>query len=364
MRFIALLLTLNVLAAAEFTVASYNCGGVTENYDYIYSAAISTIMQDRYIAEPELMSKNETAQKLALRLTFAPDSYDKSIAEQQWSLNGYDTLLKELEKTNPLWHQKMAEAVTDHKIRPVIVYDPLLKERLIQHTQELTGGNVNIGQARKIMGIRTFNHYLPFDIICFQEAKYINSSVLPKKYTYLVGTSKSKNGIAYNNERFELVEIIGDIAERAFAIKLKDKTTSKKILIASAHITGCHPYKIVIDEKGNLDSQKGDSELKAVIDRFESEKADFKLIAMDSNVTALHPRLNLVKQAGYQLDYENYLEPTCTNPIMVLPTRIDWIVLKNQTPAKVVNIPVSNVTLNSMENNMSDHRPIAAKVIY
>lgn len=76
----------------------------------------------------------------------------------------------------------------------------------------------------------------------------------------------------------------------------------------------------------------------------------------------MHPRLNIINDAQYRLDHENYLEATCTNPYHVLNTRIDWIVINGE--ASITNIPVLNVSLNSIQTNMSDHKPIAAKVKY
>jgi hypothetical protein len=66
------------------------------------------------------------------------------------------------------------------------------------------------------------------------------------------------------------------------------------------------------------------------------------------------------------LDARNFLEPTCSNPYLVLNTRIDWIAVKGNRTAlpSITNIPVSSVGLNSIETNISDHKPIAAKISY
>jgi hypothetical protein len=61
--------TCSVLTASEFTMSSYNCGGLSEHYDYLRAASMQKLMQERYIAEPENMSLNEKIQKLALKLT-------------------------------------------------------------------------------------------------------------------------------------------------------------------------------------------------------------------------------------------------------------------------------------------------------
>ena len=92
--------------------------------------------------------------------------------------------------------------------------------------------------------------------------------------------------------------------------------------------------------------------------------ADFKLIGMDSNVTSLHPRLSILKDNEYTLDYNNFLEPTCTNPFQILNTRIDWITLKTNQKSHITNVPILSVGLNSLQTNFSDHKPIGAKISY
>jgi len=83
---------------------------------------------------------------------------------------------------------------------------------------------------------------------------------------------------------------------------------------------------------------------------------------MDSNVTSFHPRLDILKENGCMLDYENFLEPTCASPRLVLNTRIDWIAVQANTETSITNIPLLSIGLNDMHTNMSDHKPIAAKI--
>ena len=64
-------------------------------------------------------------------------------------------------------------------------------------------------------------------------------------------------------------------------------------------------------------------------------------------------------------DFNNYLDGSCSSPYQVINTRIDWIAVKSiDKSARIQNIPVLGVHLNSPETNISDHRPIAAKIIY
>lgn len=147
---------------------------------------------------------------------------------------------------------------------------------------------------------------------------------------------------------------------------MRDIESGQIIAVASGHLSGCNPFQVEINERtGKPDSAKGDRELQQIIEILKKSEADVKVIAIDSNVTAAHPRLSLLKDAGYSLDYQNYLEPTCTNPYQAISTRIDWIAVKSSDmPTTVHNIPVLGVSLNSPQTNISDHKPVAAKLSY
>lgn len=369
----------SILSAHEFTISSYNCGGLSDHYDYLRAAAMQKLMQERYTAEPESMYLNEKIQKLALKILFSKDSEEVSLAQQEWDLKKYQQVIERLTASpsnpnspNTKWNKKVDQTITSYKIRPVNIYNKEVTQMLKDHLRDLSRNkDANMSQLEKVratMAKRIFAHYLKHDIICLQEADYLDQSMFPKHYEVILAeTSHSQNGVAWNKNRFELIESIGDIMGRAFAVHLRDKKSGKTVLVASGHITGCNPYYITNDPKtGTIDSAKGDAELKAIVELFSTYDSDLKLIGMDSNVTALHPRLNILKDAGFQIDYENHLEQTCTNPYQVLNTRIDWIALKSdsQEDASVTNIPVLNVGLNSIQTNISDHKPIAAKITF
>jgi hypothetical protein len=371
-------LTFSVISATEFTISSYNCGGLSDHYDYLRACAMQKLMQQRYNAEPENMAANEKIQKLALKILFSTNSQDKLAAEQEWNENGYQHLFEYLTASpmdsnspNSTWHQKVDEIITSYKIRPVIIHDEEVNLTLNEHLKDLQKSTdlstpELLTEVRAIMASRIFAHHLKYDIICLQEANYLDSSMFPQDYEVLFSeTSSLKTGIAWNKGRFELINKLGDPQEKTFAVQLYDKETGKTILVSSGHLTGCNPFRIENDSLGISDSAKGDKEIQAIISLFDNQDADLMLIGMDSNVTSLHPRLNILKNAGYQIDYENYLEPTCTNPYQVLNTRIDWIALKaNTSSASITNIPVLSIGLNNLQTNISDHKPIAAKVKY
>jgi hypothetical protein len=377
--FLCISLTCSILSAADFTISSYNCGGLSAHYDYLRAASMQKLMQERYSAEPEEMAFAEKIQKLALKLLFSTDAAEIHAAQAEWEQKGCQTILQSLFSSpadpgspNRKWNEKIEGMITSYKIRPVSIYDTEVNQLLEDHLQDLSHGKAEkqaelLRSGRSIMAQRIFSNFLKFDIICLQEADYLDPGHLPESYEVHFGeSSHSRNGIAWKKERFELQEIIGEIAGRAFAVRLLEKETGRSVLVASAHLTGCNPFFVEKDEAGDQDSARGDGEMGAIIDTFNAREGDLLLLGMDSNVTSLHPRLKLLKEADYALDHENYLEPTCTNPYQVLDTRIDWIALKSnlRMPVKIQNIPILSIGLNNISTNMSDHKPIAAKITF
>ncbi|MBS0655101.1 MAG: hypothetical protein JSR46_04935 [Verrucomicrobia bacterium] len=373
----ALFFNISFLSATEFTISSYNCGGLSSHYDYLRAASMEKLMQERYMAEPEQMHHNEKIQQLALKILFSEK--DKSTALQEWDQKGYQALSERLTATpsapgspNNLWNEKADAMITSYRVRPVIIRDQKVNQMLEMHLGDLTKTNglsflQRLQEARKTMATRIFANHLPYDIICMQEADYLDPSMFPKHMEVLFAeSSHSINGVAWNTMRFELARPVGDILGRAFAVQLRDKESGKTVLVISGHLSGCNPYRMAHDPAtGISDSARGDHELQTLVDLFDSEGADFAVIGMDANVTALHPRLSILKEAGFSVDYENYLEATCTNPYQVLNTRIDWIALKSKLQkVSITNIPVLSVGLNSIQTNISDHKPIAAKIKY
>lgn len=372
-----------LLFSAEFTVSSYNCGGLSDHYDYLRSAAMYQLMQERYNTEPEMMSINEKIQQLALKILFS-EGIERENTLREWNDRNCSESYLELmaAETNLDWHKKVNESITDYKTRPVCILDKNIKKMLKDQATEFTNDKENklselIPKIRRRLAERIFTRHMNYDIICLQEVNSLISfeeenpsspSIFPESHQLLFTDS---NGIAWNKERFELLEKREDSEGRALIIKLKDNKTDDLILIASVHLSGCNPYQKIITEytdpkKGNVktsDSEKGDLEISSILKIMEEMEASIKLIAMDSNVTSLHPRLEIIKNAGFKLDYENFIEMTCTNPYQALNTRIDWIFV-NATNAAITNIPVLNIGLNSIQTNMSDHKPIAAKIKY
>jgi hypothetical protein len=376
---LSLFLSTTVISAEEFTVSTYNCGSLSSHYDYLRGVSMQKLMQERHIAEPENMALNEKIQKLALKILFSSDSNELEAAQNEWNKKDYQKIFEHItavpsqeNSPNTKWNKRADEIITTYQIRPVIIHDSEVSAILTDHLRDLTNKtkgdrNALLEEARGIMATRIFANHLKYDIICLQEADYLNESMFPEHYEVLFGSnSHSVNGIAWNKERFKQVETYGDIMGRGYAVKLQDKTSRKTVLVASGHLSGCNPYRVEHNAKGVADSSRGDNELATIIALLNANDADFKVIGMDSNVTSLHPRLNILKDSNYRIDYENYLEPTCTNPYQVLNTRIDWVAVQEGKSAvkSIVNIPVLGVGLNSMQTNISDHKPVAAKISY
>lgn len=368
MKIIRLLFFLFIISSsvfgADFTVASYNCGALADHYDYIRAVCMQGLIQERYNTEPEIMAQLEKIQNTALRMLFDNDIE----AQRQWDDNHYTEMLEHIishpcqpESINKIWRQKSEQIVSPYDVRPIEIYDAEVYEILSDHMRDLIGylridGNLNkwLDQVRRIMAVRIFRYQMKYDIICLQEADYLDNSVFPESYDVVFDQkSHSVNGIAWNKERFELIQVVGDITKQGFGILFRDRISDARVVVASGHLKGCNPFV------GGADSIDGDQGLQTIIQTLESCDADIKIIGMDSNVTGTHPRLNFLKDADYLIDSKNYLEPTCTSPWHVLNTRIDWIAVKN---ARIFNVPVQSVGLNELRTNISDHKPIASKI--
>lgn len=367
------------LSATNFTVGSFNCGSLSNHYDYYRAAAMQKLMQERYNAESETMARLEKIQEVALKILFAKTAAEQELAQQTWDQNGYQQFFENItlpplvqNSPNYPWHTKANEMITTYHVRPIILWDEEVVKMLTDHMRDLNREIDNseieleelMSDGWRVMAERIFHHQLKYDIICLQEADFLDASMFPEGYQALFSDSLA-DGIAFNTKRFELVDVLGDIVGRGFAAKFRDKESGKTVLIASGHITGCNPFKAVKDPQSDkTDSTKGDNELTTILRLLDETEADIKMIGMDSNVTATHPRLKIVKRFGYQMDSENYLGPTCTNPYQILDTRLDWIAVKSMDDVSVsiTNIPVNGVGLNSIQTNISDHKPVAARI--
>ncbi len=341
-----------LFSTEQFTVCSYNCGALSDHYDYIRAVSLHKVVQQRYDEEPELMDLVQKVEALALKICFTEEPEDL----EEWTNSEYEGLIPLIaaEKPNQKWRE-LSEAI--------VIHDEEVHTLLLEHVKDLTRSeettlsNASIDATRRVMAKRIFANELKYDIIALQEADYLDASLFPENYSVrFAGSNHSVNGIAWNHERFELVEEIGNVLGRSYVLLLRQIDTGKTVAVGTGHLRGCNPFLRVGD-----DSAQGDGDLLVLIEVLDSVRADMKLIAMDSNVTASHPRMNLLKDAGYMVDYEKYLEPTCTNPYQILNTRIDWIAVKS---GSISNIPVMGVGLNCPRTNLSDHKPIAARACF
>lgn len=358
--------------AASFTISSYNCGGLSDHYDYIRAAAMQKLTQERYNAEPSTMAFCERIQQLALKSLFSKNREElhRAMVEFQKHQHFFKHITKPPtndSSPNTFWHNKSEKFLTSYRVRPIIINDQEVQRMLQHHITDLAGEgdfSTQLTKARQIMARRAFKHQLKYDIICLQETAYITQEMFPERYKVEFG-GDGELAIAFNTHRFNFIEVIGTVMQRNFVVKLQEKESGKMVLVASGHLTGCSPFQSIVQaDTQEEDSIKGDNELRAVLDLFETTDAVIKVIAMDANVAATHPRLRILKDYGYDLDSDNFLEPTCTNPYLVLNTRIDWIAMRSKVSySSITNIPVLGIGLNSIETNMSDHKPIAARIL-
>jgi hypothetical protein len=392
----------NTILDQSFTVCSFNCGG--QPLDWPRTAVMEKLMTQRYSLEKNSMSINDKVQKAALFFfnfslsTITPLDWNNAFTQLHESALDWHNVFEEFRGTSLYWRKRLINSITPLETIPVKIIDPDIAssfqkiiedlrpektkhlpkegkclETLNQHKRvrlspeekeilEKRKKEREILEARETLAKKIFSK-LNYDILCLQEGQYLKSSMFSEKFHVLSSPGCVKLGIAWNKERFDLEEMIYDVCDRAFAVQLYDVQDGKRILIVSAHLKGCDPFSSVVENAG-YDSQKGDYELFQIINFFNQRPADINIIGMDSNVTALHHRLGFLWNEGFQLDAENHLYPTCTNPQLMLNTRIDWIAMRinNGLQANITNLKIKKIGLNDPKTNISDHRPIAARI--
>ncbi|MCH9621556.1 MAG: hypothetical protein S4CHLAM20_09780 [Chlamydiia bacterium] len=367
----------------SLTIASYNCGGLSDHYDYLRAVAMGIVTKERFAKNPEIFAQFDKIQNTALKIIFSND--EKDAAVEEWVRNKYTPLLMNItsnplsnESINHLWNEKANRIITPYNIRPIVIKDSHVYELLQSHMKNLIKSNLIdeeaprtpkqtlnlLTKAREAMAKRIFREHLKYDIIALQEADYLTTESLPDKYDTLYSNSKhSLNGVAWDKTRFSLVKDTVQDLSGAFIVNLFDNQTKKTISVASAHLTGCNPFLEEFNSETNIsDAAKGNEQLHMTIKALNNTFADIKIIAMDSNVCATHPRLNILKENDFYLDYNSHLEATCTSPWQILNTRIDWIAIKSENQETIQNLPIKSIELNSHSSNMSDHKPIASQI--
>lgn len=352
----------------EFTFASYNLGCLKEHYDYMISARMSLLMRERYKEEPLQMALIERIQELAARRFLSSDSVSRKLATHEWESLGYQEIVEKMltppgseGSIHQKWYDSSNAMMSDFRTFPIQINHQRLADAIIEQVGSLENNDILLERQRLYQKI--VKDALSTDILCFQEADYMPAALLPSGYESIQSDrNKSIQRIAWNKNRFELIQNLGDIAsDKGLAVLLRDKLAQKTVAVASAHLQGCNPFMRVFDKEGKPDSDKGDKQLSDVIRMLDQTGADLQIIGMDSNVTALHPRLERLLDAGFVIDGDHFIEPTCPSPYFICNTRLDWIAAKG---ASLLNMPVMNVDLNSLCTNPSDHKPIAARVHY
>ena len=352
----------------EFTISSYNLGCIRDHYDYFISARMSVLMRDRYRQEPLQMALIERVQEIAARRFLGSDPITRDLAEREWDELGYQALIEKITLPpgnegciHQIWYDRSKAMMSDFLTFPIKIEDSRIVDTVMEQAGSLS--NQAILSERQRLYQKIVGDALGTDIVCFQEADYMPVSMLPSDYASVQSNrEKSINRIAWNANRFELIQNLGDIASnKGFAVVLRDKTTQKMVAIATGHLQGCNPFQKVYDEAGKPDSAKGDQQLSAIVQALDRTGAEVQIVGIDSNVTALHPRLQILRTAGFEFDGDHFIETTCPSPYFICNTRLDWIAAKG---ASLVNMPVMNVDLNNICTNPSDHKPIAARVHY
>ena len=172
------------ISTAEFTISSYNCGGLSDHYDYLRGASMQMLMQERHIEEPENMALNERIQQLALKIRFS-NGIEQRNAKYEWDKKDYEHVFEKLTATpkesnslNTIWNAKVDKIITNYRTRPVTIYDEKFQFMLNAHLADLTRDKEAdfqelLQEARDLMAKRIFKYDLKYDIICIQEGDYL-----------------------------------------------------------------------------------------------------------------------------------------------------------------------------------------------
>lgn len=254
------LLIANYCGGIDFTVASYNSGGLPERYDYIRAVCMQQLVQERFDQESENLATLEKLQSLALKMRFS-NKEEQEEAKRIWDEKKYDKVLEKLtsppgeeESVNAIWNKKSQEVITPYDVRPIVIRDSKAKETLTAQISDLLREDIDqqffyesLDSCLNLMATRIFDQHLHYDIIALQESDYLTEANFPEKYqTYF----KEGNGIAWNKERFHFLDEVDSLKKRSLVIRLLDKTSNKVVAIASAHLSGCNPFTGVSDQIG------------------------------------------------------------------------------------------------------------------
>lgn len=359
---------------SPFTVSSYNCGGYINHSDYLRAACMSKIMHERFNEENDDMELLEEIQNLGLKKIFIEDPQEKKIIKEKWKLENFKEIYNRItephsnkDSKNHIWNNTVNKIISPYYQQPPSIYDAEIMNKIQKHVFSITRRAYKIEtltKTRELIIKQTIQDKLNSDIICLQEVEYLDPKFFSCEYEVILDKSVSRNGIAWNKNRFVCIDVAH--LDKCSIVRLQDRTTLKIIAVASGHIYGCNAFNVQLNKKdGQPDSEKGDQQLINVLNYLNTIEADMEILGLDLNVTALHPRMKLLKKNNYKLDHERFLGPTCTNPVMLLNTRIDWIALKNRnTNASIKNIPINDIGLNDIYTNASDHKPIASVIKY
>lgn len=363
-------------------VISYNCDCLSNNYAYLRSIVLGELIKKRkeinnVNENTNDMIINEEIQKLALKAKFDKDQQSLSSYEQY--LKNNEKLIEQLssEDGSIEWINELNKSMTLFKDRKVNVdiLDNSIKQKFKNETKINEKNKANI-VSNDVMKFRKINFkelfckkLCPYDIMCLQEADYIEPSMFPKNYNGVFSkASVDKKAIVWDKNRYLCIEVTDELIINKknekenvyFAVQLIDKYFHIRLLVISGHFAGCNPYQPIYTD-GKMDSNRGDINCQQTI-KFANDKSskysiDITIIGMDTNVTAMHPRMDIIANEDYKIDTTNW-EATSTNPVQIVDTRIDHIAMKSKySTMKIKNIPINSVLLNDAFNP-SDHKPI------
>lgn len=197
------------------------------------------------------------------------------------------------------------------------------------------------------------------DIVCFQEIGDVKKNDTENRIKAWMGEEYElisdgiDAAIAFNKNRFKLLNSESSSRGRNYAIaNLEDLTTKKIYLVASSHITG-----FTLDNPAKRDlADTGDQELRDLLNQLNTyPKTDKVILGVDLNEPpSIHnKRIEMIESEGFNRDSSADSFPTNYNPYIKTNIKIDYIFTKGFENTALTS--ASHPPLENPDENPSDH---------
>ena len=135
-------------------------------------------------------------------------------------------------------------------------------------------------------------------IFCLQEVglQYEAISGLLEGHGFEACFDGRDSAIFWKKDDFEFVaDSLAVNEKRQYSVvTLRHLQDGKTVAVASAHLTGCHPVKLVKTAPGQTEADTGNKDLEVIVEELAPRPVDGRIIGMDANVIPTHERLKTI----------------------------------------------------------------------